>query len=68
MPLTVIYKYNLFICYFISGLITGIVPMYMLELAPAGLKGAMGVLCPVGVTLGVLIGQFMGFSWVLGKF
>lgn len=49
-----------------SGLITGIVPMYLLELAPASLKGAMGVLCPVGLTLGVLIGQFMGFSWVLG--
>ena len=42
--------------------------MYLLELAPASLKGAMGVLCPVGLTLGVLLGQFMGFSWVLGKF
>lgn len=49
-----------------SGLTTGIVPMYLLELAPASLKGAMGVLCPVGLTLGVLLGQFMGFSWVLG--
>lgn len=49
-----------------SGLITGIVPMYLLELAPASLKGAMGVLCPLGLTLGVLIGQFMGLSWVLG--
>lgn len=49
------------------GLITCVMPMYLTELAPTPLRGPMGVLCPLGVTLGVLIGQIMGLSDLLGK-
>ncbi|XP_017775957.1 PREDICTED: solute carrier family 2, facilitated glucose transporter member 1-like isoform X2 [Nicrophorus vespilloides] len=50
-----------------SGLATCVVPMYLMELAPLKLRGAVGVLCPLGVTFGVLVGQVMSLSQVLGK-
>uniref|UniRef100_A0A1B6DVG7 Major facilitator superfamily (MFS) profile domain-containing protein n=1 Tax=Clastoptera arizonana TaxID=38151 RepID=A0A1B6DVG7_9HEMI len=50
-----------------SGLIMAVIPMYLVEIAPTALRGAMGVLCPLGVTFGVLLGQFMGLKWLLGK-
>lgn len=40
-----------------GGLATSVVPMYLTELSPVALRGAMGVLCPIGLTIGVLIGQ-----------
>lgn len=50
------------------GLTTSIVPMYLTELAPPRLTGAMGVACPMGVNVGVLVGQVMGLNFLLGKF
>ncbi|KAG7307402.1 hypothetical protein JYU34_007588 [Plutella xylostella] len=49
-----------------SGLTTSIVPMYLTELAPLHLTGAMGVACPMGVNVGVLVGQVMGLDFLLG--
>nr|AON96566.1 solute carrier family 2 facilitated glucose transporter member 3 [Bicyclus anynana] len=49
-----------------GGLTTSIVPMYLTELSPAALTGAMGVACPMGVNVGVLVGQVMGLSFILG--
>lgn len=43
-------------------------PMYLTELAPLHLRGAMGVLCPLGVTFGVLLAQIMSLRDVLGKY
>ncbi|KAJ8985312.1 hypothetical protein NQ317_007099, partial [Molorchus minor] len=34
-----------------SGLTTSVAPMYLTELAPLNLKGATGVLCPLGLTI-----------------
>lgn len=42
-------------------------PMYLTELAPKNLRGSMGVLCPLGVTIGVLLGQIMSLHYVLGN-
>lgn len=42
-------------------------PMYLMELAPPRLKGAVGALCPLGVTLGILIGQILSMSRILGN-
>lgn len=42
--------------------------MYLTELAPINLRGAMGVMCPLGVTFGVLLGQVMSLTDVLGIF
>ncbi|CAG9815636.1 unnamed protein product [Phaedon cochleariae] len=49
-----------------AGLTTSVVPMYLTELAPLHLRGATGVLCPLGVTIGVLFGQIISLQSVLG--
>ncbi|CAH0721993.1 unnamed protein product, partial [Brenthis ino] len=49
-----------------GGLTTSIVPMYLTELSPLALTGAMGVACPMGVNVGVLVGQVMGLDFLLG--
>lgn len=51
----------------VIGLITSVMPMYLTELAPSLLRGSMGVLCPLGVTFGVLAGQVMSLSNILGN-
>jgi len=42
--------------------------MYLTEIAPISIRGAMGVLCPLGITVGVLVAQILGLESVLGKF
>jgi len=42
--------------------------MYLTEIAPLSIRGAMGVLCPLGITVGVLVAQILGLESVLGKF
>ncbi|XP_049867477.1 solute carrier family 2, facilitated glucose transporter member 3-like isoform X2 [Pectinophora gossypiella] len=49
-----------------AGLTTSIVPMYLTEVSPLSLTGAMGVACPMGVNVGVLAGQIMGLKFLLG--
>ncbi|XP_050310402.1 solute carrier family 2, facilitated glucose transporter member 1-like isoform X2 [Anthonomus grandis grandis] len=48
-----------------AGLITTIMPMYLMELAPSVLKGPIGAFCPLGVTTGVLLGQILSMETVL---
>jgi hypothetical protein len=54
-------------CCCLSGLVTSTIPMYLTEIAPLSIRGAMGVLCPLGLTVGVLIAQILGLRSVLGK-
>lgn len=49
-----------------GGCATCIVPMYMAEIAPLRLRGAVGVLCQLGLTCGVFLGQIAGLNTVLG--
>ncbi|XP_076291750.1 solute carrier family 2, facilitated glucose transporter member 3 isoform X2 [Lasioglossum baleicum] len=49
-----------------GGFATSIVPMYMAEIAPLRLGGAVGVICQLGVTCGVFLGQLAGLKTVLG--
>lgn len=49
-----------------GGLATSLLPMYMTELAPLRLRGAVGVLCQLGLTIGVLMGQIAGLETILG--
>lgn len=49
-----------------GGFATCIVPMYMAEIAPLRLRGAVGVLCQLGLTCGVFLGQIAGLNTVLG--
>lgn len=45
-----------------SGLSTGFVPMYVGEIAPTDLRGALGTLHQLGVVVGILIAQVCAFS------
>lgn len=49
-----------------SGLTTSTVPMYLSELAPLRLRGTLGVLCSMGVTGGVVVGQIGSLQEVFG--
>lgn len=40
-----------------SGFCTGLVPMYIGELAPTAYRGALGTLNQLGIVVGILIGQ-----------
>jgi len=42
--------------------------MYMTEIVSIDLRGPMGVLCPLGITLGVLVSQILGLEFLLGEF
>jgi hypothetical protein len=53
---------------YVAGLVTSTIPMYLTEIAPISIRGAMGVLCPLGITVGVLVAQMLGLESVLGKF
>ncbi|XP_073969394.1 solute carrier family 2, facilitated glucose transporter member 1-like isoform X2 [Rhodnius prolixus] len=50
-----------------GGLVTAVMPMYLTELAPVNLRGATGTFCPLGLCLGVLMGQIMGLPFILGR-
>lgn len=50
-----------------SGLTTTVLPMYLIELAPLSLSGTMGVLCSMGVTGGVVVGQVFSLNEVFGS-
>ncbi|XP_044732456.1 solute carrier family 2, facilitated glucose transporter member 3-like isoform X2 [Chrysoperla carnea] len=49
-----------------GGLTTSVMPMYLTELATIQQRGAMGVLCPLGLTTGLLISQILGLDFILG--
>lgn len=49
-----------------AGLTTSTVPMYLTELAPIELRGALGVFCSMGVTGGVVVGQVMSLEEIFG--
>ncbi|XP_069038655.1 solute carrier family 2, facilitated glucose transporter member 3 [Lepisosteus oculatus] len=49
------------------GLCTGLVPMYIGEISPTGLRGAFGTLHQLGVVLGILVAQVLGLEFLLGS-
>ena len=49
-----------------GGLMCGLIPVYLNEISPAGLRGATGVLSQLFITLGILIAQTLGFRQILG--
>lgn len=46
-----------------SGLSTGFVPMYVGEVSPTSLRGALGTLHQLGIVLGILIAQVGEYSF-----
>ncbi|XP_044107720.1 solute carrier family 2, facilitated glucose transporter member 2 isoform X2 [Neovison vison] len=49
------------------GLISGLVPMYIGEIAPTTLRGALGTLHQLAIVTGILISQIVGLNFILGN-
>ncbi|CAH1394546.1 unnamed protein product [Nezara viridula] len=49
-----------------GGLVMPVIPLYLTELAPINLRGAMGTVCPMGISSGVLLAQILGLPNFLG--
>ncbi|XP_028911174.1 solute carrier family 2, facilitated glucose transporter member 4 [Ornithorhynchus anatinus] len=49
-----------------SGLTSGLVPMYVGEIAPTHLRGALGTLNQLAIVIGILIAQVLGLDSLLG--
>uniref|UniRef100_A0A674CER8 Solute carrier family 2 member 1 n=1 Tax=Salmo trutta TaxID=8032 RepID=A0A674CER8_SALTR len=50
-----------------SGLSTGFVPMYVGEVAPTALRGALGTLHQLGIVTGILMAQVFGMEALMGN-
>ncbi|XP_053455700.1 solute carrier family 2, facilitated glucose transporter member 2 [Nycticebus coucang] len=50
------------------GLISGLVPMYIGEIAPVSLRGALGTLHQLAVVTGILVSQIVGLDFILGNY
>jgi len=55
------------ISFLISGAGSGLVPMYLTEIAPVNIRGAMGVLHQLALTCGILVSQLLGLRQLLGQ-
>ncbi|XP_044528880.1 solute carrier family 2, facilitated glucose transporter member 4 isoform X1 [Gracilinanus agilis] len=49
-----------------SGLTSGLVPMYVGEIAPTHLRGALGTLNQLAIVIGILVAQVLGLDSMLG--
>ncbi|GAA6223323.1 solute carrier family 2, facilitated glucose transporter member 2 isoform X1 [Lates japonicus] len=52
---------------FYCGLTSGLVPMYIGEIAPKAYRGALGTLHQLAIVTGILISQVIGLDFVLGN-
>lgn len=51
---------------FYGGLGSSVVPMYLMETAPAHMRGGFGVMQQLGLTTGILVSQILGRKELLG--
>lgn len=49
-----------------GGMTCGLIPTYLSEISPANLRGATGVMNQLGITIGILVSQVLGFRQLLG--
>lgn len=51
-------------CMFLTGVNTAVAPVYLSEIAPIRLRGALGVLNQLGIVTGILVGLIFGLKQV----
>ena len=49
-----------------NGLNAGIAPMYITEISPTALRGAVGTIYQLVITMSILLSQILGMTNVLG--
>ena len=49
------------------GLFTGLVPLYVTEVAPVHIRGAMGIFNQLAVTSGIFMSMVLGLNGVMGS-
>jgi len=49
---------------FLTGINTAVAPVYLSEIAPIRLRGALGVLNQLGIVTGILVGLIFGLEQV----
>ncbi|XP_051941532.1 solute carrier family 2, facilitated glucose transporter member 2 [Hippocampus zosterae] len=52
---------------FYCGLTSGLVPMYVGEIAPKAYRGALGTLHQLAIVIGILTSQVIGLDFILGN-
>ncbi|XP_067898909.1 solute carrier family 2, facilitated glucose transporter member 2-like [Heterodontus francisci] len=52
---------------FYCGLSTGLVPMYVGEISPTSLRGALGTIHQLAIVIGILLSQVFGLDFLLGN-
>lgn len=57
--------FTFFLCD-VSGLNTSLVPMYISEIAPLNLRGGLGTVNQLAVTVGLALSQVLGIEQILG--
>ncbi|KAM8927654.1 solute carrier family 2, facilitated glucose transporter member 5-like [Pelodytes ibericus] len=50
-----------------AGLSSNVVPMYLGEMSPKNLRGAIGVIPQLLITIGILMAQIFGIRYILGN-
>lgn len=50
-----------------AGLASNVVPMFLGEMAPKNLRGAIGVVPQLFITIGILVAQILGLTSILGN-
>lgn len=50
-----------------AGLSSNVVPMYLGELSPKNLRGAIGIVPQLFITIGILCAQVLGIRNILGN-
>lgn len=51
----------------VSGLSSGLVPIYLTEVSPVNLRGTLGSLPQLMVTISILFSQVVGLPYLLGN-
>ena len=67
IPARLMFPDGVFISPSLPGLSSNVVPMYLGELAPKNLRGALGVVPQLFITVGILVAQILGLRSLLAN-